>query len=105
MRYTLEVQTGAVIYGWDRALGFFAEHTDEGGRVLETYDAISSGYDHARPLRGLLDFVSRISERFDRDDIDECALLLIHTLPEELPDHLRAAGEVITNLRIAADVG
>lgn len=105
MKYKLELESGSLVYGWDHALGFFGEHLDERGREVDNYDAISSGYDHSRPLKGLLLFLGRISEMFDGSDVEECALLLVHTLPEELPDHLRVAGEVITNLRIAADVG
>lgn len=105
MRYTVDLQDGSAVYGWDHVLGFFGERLDDRGRVVDSYDAMSSDYDHARPVRGLLDFLARVSELFDRDDIDECALLLVHTLPEDLPEHLRAAGEVITNIRIAADVG
>jgi hypothetical protein len=105
MRYRLELQSGSLIYGWDHALGFFGEHLDERGREVETYDAISPGYDHARPLKGLLIFLGRISEMFDEDDISECAVLMVHTVPEELPDHLRTAGEVICNVRNAADMG
>lgn len=105
MRHTLDLQDGSTVYGWDHVLGFFGERLDARGRVVDSYDAISPDYDHIHPLRGLLDFLGRVSELFDQNDIDECALLLVHTLPEELPDHLRAAGEVITNIRIAADVG
>jgi hypothetical protein len=105
MRYKLELESGSLIYGWDHALGFWGEHLDERGREIENYDAISSGYDHARPLHGLLLFLGRISEMFGEDDISESAILMVHTMPEDLPDHLLAVGSVIENLRRAADQG
>lgn len=103
MKYKLELESGSLVYGWDHALGFWGEHLDDRGREIENYDAVSSGYDHARPLKGLLLFLGRASEMFDESDVAECALLLVHTLPEELPGHLRRAGEVICNLKVAAD--
>lgn len=107
-RFALELPSGgSVEYGLDLSVEpeWFADVFDESGKIVETFDALSPGYDHERPVRSLLEFLGTASDLFDQEDINEAVSRLIHTLPEDLPDHLLVVGCVIENLRRAADEG
>ena len=107
-RYTLDLPTGgSAEYGLDLSVEheWFVDVIDESGKIVETFDATSPSYDHERPVRSLLEFLGASSDLFDEEDVKEAVSLLIHTLVEELPDHLRIVGGVIENLRRAADEG
>ncbi len=104
VRFTVEVpdeHDAVVRYGFDHALQWFGEYVID-DRVVETYDLITEGYDHARPLAGLLRCMSGVGV-FDEADLEDALTLLIHREVEELPEHLRRIGEVTRNLKRAGD--
>lgn len=107
MRFELELPWGStLVYGLDTAAGidWFGELI-ENEKVVDSYDAHCSNYDHARPLRGLLAWLAVTSELWDEEDLNETLERLIHQRPDELPDHLRVLGQIVENLRVAADHG
>ncbi len=107
-RYILDFPSGgSVEYGIDLSIEpeWFADVLDASGRTVETFDASSPSYDHERPVRSLLEFLGATSDLFDEEDVQEATSLLVHSLLEDLPDHLLTVGAVIENLRRAADEG
>lgn len=104
-RYALDLPSGgSVEYGFDLTEAeWYADVCDQSGKVVETFDSSSPGYDHERPVRSLLEFIGSTSDLFDEEDVQEATSLLVHTLVEELSDHLLVVGSVIENLRRAAD--
>lgn len=86
-RYALDVPSGgSVEYGLDLSVGaeWFVDRLDESGKIVETFDSSSTGYDPERPVRSLLEFIGATSDLFDADDVNEAVLCLVHTFPEEL---------------------
>jgi len=85
-------------YGWDHAIGFFVV-IRRGRRIIEDYDCLANGYEH---LNGVLNALIR-NDFFDICDVVEAMLGLQHAAPEDLDPGLRFVGEIISNLRSAAD--
>jgi hypothetical protein len=86
-------------YGFDHAVGFFVtvEKDDE---PVAIYDAVTKGYDIAKPLLGALRFMAQAGF-FEADDI-EAALLALER-DERTTGGTKIAADVITNFKAAAD--
>jgi hypothetical protein len=104
VRFEVEVpdnQEVVVQYGLDRVLGWFGELLSN-DRVVDEYDSLSSNYDHARPLDGLLRWMVQ-HDVFSQADLQETLTRLIHERSDQLPERLRGVGEIVSNLRLAGD--
>ncbi|MDX9724268.1 MAG: hypothetical protein RBU37_26205 [Myxococcota bacterium] len=101
MRYHIDHPTDPEIsadYGWDQSIGFFVM-VRRRQRILEDYDVMTEGYDH---LDGVIKILIR-HEFFDICEVIDAMYDLAHGLPEDLAPELRFVGDVICNLRAAAD--
>jgi hypothetical protein len=103
MKFVLELDHGRVEYGLDVALGWFGAYIDARGHEQKTYDSLSRGYDHERPLRGLLLWLGDSSGLFREEDLNEALVKLADTPSTRLPRRLRHIGEIVINLKRAAD--
>lgn len=106
VKFVLELESGGrVEYGWDHALGYFGSLIGDHESELATYDALTRGFDHERPLDGLLRWMATRCAAYSIEDLEEALSLLVHRRPEELPKRLRVVAEVWSDLRAAADCG
>jgi hypothetical protein len=69
---------------------------------VATYDAVTPGYDVARPLAGALQHLAGAGF-FNADDLGEAIVRGEEELPDEMPEEVQRVAEVIANFRSAAD--
>lgn len=86
------------IYGFDRAVAFFATIFEQ-GRCVAEYDRLQQGY---RDLQGALEFLAEHGF-FEPDDI-QLAISFAYLAPEDFDNaSTRRCAEVIEKFRRAAD--
>ncbi len=100
MRFTLHHPANSALSatcGWDAHIGFFVE-VWRSEDVVDSYDALHHAYN---ALAGVLTVLVN-HDFFSIEKLEAAHLRLRTTLPEDLPDDLRLAGQAITQLREAA---
>jgi hypothetical protein len=104
MRFRIELPDSnqKLAYGWDHALGWFGDVLSDRDRVVSSYNLLEPNYDHARPLWGLLTWLSQQGRAWCAEDLEEALVLLLDRSARELPRRLQILGSVICDLRAAA---
>jgi hypothetical protein len=103
LEFTLDENTFYVVYGWDGALGYWAELWAQGAkRPMARYGALDGVYRPAAPLRGLLDWLAEI-RALDARGLEEALAAWASPQPVRLSRAGRAALEVLEVLKREAD--
>lgn len=93
-------------YGLDLAVGeeWFGELIDaRSEQVLSSYDLLSTAYNRAQPIRGLLLWIGSAAEHYGQEELDQClATVLADGEPWSAPDCFGFVLHVMGNLAIAA---
>jgi hypothetical protein len=109
MRFELDLPWGpyTLAYGLDLCAGpepdWFGELVGDDDVITSRYDLQSHGYDHDRPLQGLIKWLAQTSGLFDEADVEEVLERLIIEDAKDVRLELRPLAEIIVNLKVAAD--
>ena len=106
VRFTLDLpwSNETLDYGFDAsAIDWFGEIRDEHDCIVFEYNGLHPEYDRTRPLGGLLRWIGSVTDLYDEDALHDTLELLLCLDVTDLPDELRYVGEIVQNLKSAAD--